>query len=188
MEKKSLNIQNIFLDLDNTLVSVEPLKDIRDPDKFQERAIKFDCNHMEHYYLACGRPYLQSFLDWIFQKYKVHIWTAASKDYALFIVDNFILSKDRNNRKVQMILYDKHCRQSKKLYKNPKKLDMLWTTWKLPGYNKHNTILIDDLEEVYEAQPNNCLLAREFNFMDDRSEHDKDLLRLKDKLRKLSNA
>ena len=40
----------------------------------------------DYYYVVFERPYLQSFLDYIFDKFNVYVWTAASKDYALYII------------------------------------------------------------------------------------------------------
>ncbi|GHV49421.1 hypothetical protein AGMMS49579_01000 [Spirochaetia bacterium] len=171
---------NIFLDLDNTLVSVEPLNEVKDLTKFKERASKFNYKNIDNYYLACGRPFLQQFLEYLSKNHKIHIWTAASKDYALFIVAKFIYPK-----KVKMILYDKHCKQSIRKYKTRKQLDMLWDVWKLPEYNINNTILIDDLKDVALTQPNNVLLTKEFNFLEENSEKDKDLLRLINKIKNI---
>ncbi|CCV02410.1 Haloacid dehalogenase-like hydrolases [Armadillidium vulgare iridescent virus] len=173
--------KNIFLDLDNTLISAEPLEDIQDPIKFQERASKFDFKVMEDLYLICARPKLQPFLDFLFKNFNVNVWTAASKDYALFIIDEFILKKD-TTRKINFILFDHHCRVSKKIYKKSKKLEMLWESHKLTEFDRRNTFIIDDLEEVYESQPKNCFPVKPFFFLDRDGEFDQELLKLKSKL------
>ncbi len=55
------------MDLDNTLICAEPFEDITDLGRFKERASHFDFKNMEDYYLICGRPYLQPFLDYLFK-------------------------------------------------------------------------------------------------------------------------
>jgi TFIIF-interacting CTD phosphatase-like protein len=177
-------MKNIFLDLDNTLICAEPFEDIKDPGKFKERASRFDFKNMEDYYLICARPYLQPFLDYLFKHFKVHVWTAASKGYASFIIEEFILKKDPS-RKINLILFDHHCRVSKRVFKKEKaskKLEMLWTIWKQQEFDKDNTFIIDDLEEVKESQKKNCISVKPFFFMENDSEYDQELMRLKDVL------
>lgn len=175
-------MKNIFLDLDNTIICAEPFEDITDPMKFKERASHFDFKNMEDYYLICARPFLQSFLDYLFTHFKVHIWTAASKGYASFIVEEFILKKNPS-RKINLILFDRHCRVCKRTYKqesHSKKLEILWDIWKQPEFDKDNTFIIDDLKEVKDCQINNCINVKPFEFLRDDSEYDKELIKIKD--------
>ncbi len=74
------------------------------------------------------RKALSSNLFWTicFKNFNVHIWTAASKGYASFIIEEFILKKDPS-RKINLVLFDHHCRVSKRVYKKEKaskKLEM----------------------------------------------------------------
>lgn len=172
-------MKNIFLDLDNTLISSEYINDVKDNNltKVIKRASKFDSKNMDNYYLICARPYLQPFLDFLFKNFKVHIWTAASKDYASFIINEFILKKDPR-RKIFLVLYDYHCRVSQRMFRTPKKLEVLWEKWKLYEYNKENTIIIDDLRQVCESQPNNCISILPFEFMKKGSENDTNLKKI----------
>jgi hypothetical protein len=42
---------------------------------------------------------------------------------------------------------------------------MLWDVYGLKGYNEKNTFILDDnLEEVYQCQTNNCIVAPPFEF------------------------
>jgi hypothetical protein len=43
-------------------------------------------------YKIFERPHLQKFLNWLFENFTVSVWTAASKTYALFIIEKFILA------------------------------------------------------------------------------------------------
>ena len=137
---------------------------------------------MEGYYIIFERPHLQEFLDFIFENYDVSIWTAATKDYALFIIDKIILTKP--NRKLDYIFFSYHCNISKKIKKSSKDLSMLWDIYKIVGYNKNNTIILDDYDEVYISQKDNCIIAKQFKFINDNSEKDDFLKKLKRKLKR----
>ena len=69
--------------------------------------------------------------------------------------------------------------------KGLKKLDMIWDIFKIKGFNKNNTFIIDDLPEVNKIQPCNCIAIKEFEFDDERSEKDSELLSIKERLQKL---
>jgi hypothetical protein len=53
---------------------------------------------MENYYIIFERPGLQQFLTFLFKNFNVSIWTAASKDYALFIIDKIIIAGNKNRK------------------------------------------------------------------------------------------
>lgn len=172
------NKLNIILDLDNTLLSAIPSEEFPWEDKeIEEKAVKFDIHNMEHYYIIFERPHLQKFLDFIFDNFNVTIWSAASKNYVLFIVKNIILKK--KNRHLKNILFSYHCSKSKKMYKGGvKKLKMLWEIFDLTDYREDNTFIIDDLDNVKKIQPCNCYHIEEFEFFNKDSEKDKELLKL----------
>ena len=83
--------KNILLDLDQTLISAEASEDF-DIDKHKERSKLFSWKDMDGYYIVFERPHLSEFLDYIFENFNVSVWTAASKDYALFIIEHIILA------------------------------------------------------------------------------------------------
>lgn len=178
--------QKVVLDLDNTLICSEAINDDYDPTdkKFINKAKRFDKIEMDDYYMVFYRPYLQEFLTFLFDNFIVSIWTAASKDYALFIVEKIILA-DYKNRKIDWIFFSYHCDISKTIKKGTKDLSIMWDVYKLPGYYKYNTIIIDDYSEVYDTQPNNCFLIEPFEFKHKKSHEDNHLLTLKDGLAKL---
>jgi TFIIF-interacting CTD phosphatase-like protein len=171
---------NIILDLDQTLISGECMKS-HNPEKYEKSKL-IPHKQMENLYVIYERPYLQVFLDYLFQNFNVTVWTAASKDYGLFIIKEIIL---RGNRKLDYFFHSKHCDVSDKKNGSCKDLNMLFTTWKIPGYDKTNTMIIDDLKEVYKAQPNNCIPVSPFEFTKDNSENDTELLNVMKKLNKL---
>lgn len=168
---------NFILDLDETLISAEATEDY-DQKKYDKKAKKFKFHTMEDYYIVFERPHLQEFLDFLFSNFNVSIWTAASKDYALFIIEQIIL-KNHPERKIDYIFFSYHCNASKKVKNGTKDLSILWDIYKIDGFNKNNTVIFDDYNEVYKTQTNNCIIAKPFKFLNDNSENDvflKDLI------------
>lgn len=168
---------NVILDLDNTLISAEALTDFPFTEQgMREKALKFPIHDMDGYYIVFERPHLQSFLDHLFKNYNVSIWTAATKDYALFIIKHIILKKP--NRNLQFIMFSYHCDISKKLFKNSKDLRLIWNIFKLPGFTSDNSLIIDDLREVYDTQPQNAIHIKAFEILESDSETDDQLMEI----------
>lgn len=184
---------NLILDLDQTLISGEATEDL-DFEKYKYKSKKFTSHNMDGYYIIYSRPHLQKFLDYVFENFNVTIWTAASKDYALFIIDKIILN-NKPERKLDFIFFSYHCDLSKKIKKYSKALCMLWDIHKLSGYSEKNTVIIDDyVEDVHECQPNNCIIAPPFEFTKAGSEKDiflKDIIpeleKMKERINKKSD-
>jgi hypothetical protein len=177
---------NLILDLDQTLISAEADEEY-DFKTYKNKAKKFDFQDMDGYYIVFERPGLQEFLDFIFENFNVSIWTAASKDYALFIIDKIII-KDKPERKLDWIFFSYHCKISQKIKNSSKDLTLLWDEYNIPGYNKDNTIILDDYEEdVFNTQKDMCVLATPFYFLDKNSENDDFLFKLKNDLEKYVN-
>jgi TFIIF-interacting CTD phosphatase-like protein len=176
---------NIILDLDQTVISAESSEDF-DFKKHNKKAKLFEFYNMENDYIVFERPGLQKFLDYIFERFNVSIWTAASKHYATSIIDNVILKKP--NRKLQWVFFSYHCDISSKEKKRTKDLSILWEIYKIPGFNKDNTIILDDYDEVYKTQKENCILAIPFEFLDSNSTKDKFLKKLKKELKNIKEG
>jgi NLI interacting factor-like phosphatase len=181
-EKKA----NILLDLDHTLISAEATEEY-DISKNKEKAKKFTFHDMDGYYIVFERPGLQKFLDYLFDNFNVSVWTAASKDYALFVIEKIVLA-GKENRHIDYVFFSYHCDISKNKKKTSKNLKMLWEEYKLPGYNENNTLILDDYkEDVYDPQKENCILAKPFEFTKiNTPDDDTFLLDLIEKLKKMS--
>ena len=184
--------KNIILDLDETLIfGLSPKDDYYDIKKDEKKLFeKFKYKNMDGYYYIFYRPGLHKFLDYLFANFNVSVWTAASKDYALFIIDKIILQNDEvknngNERKLDYIFFSYHCDLSKKLKNGIKDLSILWDVYKLPNYNKNNTLIVDDNPEVHET--GFCIPIKEFVAIKDDSENDKELSKIKKKLEKFKN-
>ena len=174
---------NVILDLDQTVISAEADEDY-DFKKYKNKAKEFDFKDMDGMYLVFERPDLQHFLDFLFENFNVSVWTAASKDYALFIIEKILLCKP--GRKLDYIFFSYHCDVSDKIKKGTKDLSMLWDVYKLEGYNKNNTVIVDDYDEVYNTQPDNCIIAPPFEFTKEGSENDRFLKKLIPKLKRMN--
>lgn len=177
---------NILLDLDQTLISGEPTEQY-DFKKNKEKAKKFVFHDMEDMYIIFERPGLQEFLTFLFDNFNVSVWTAASKDYALFIVDKIIL-QGNSNRKLDYVFFEYHCKISEKLKDQLKGLSLLWDIFKLSNYNSKNTLIIDDNDEVYNPQKKSCIIAPPFEFNDKDSDKDSFLVNLTKELRDFTKA
>ena len=164
------NVKNIILDLDQTLISGECTDDY-DISEYKKKMKKFEYGDMEGFYIIFERPGLQEFLDFLFENFNVSVWTAASKDYALFIIDNMLL-KNKPERKLDYIFFSYHCDISEELKGGSKNLEMLSDVYNLPGYTKDNTVIIDDNSEVIDTQPDHVIVALPFYFLDENSEND----------------
>lgn len=163
---------NIILDLDNTLIS--SLSPSEEKKSHRKKINKFTWENMDGSYKVFQRPDLQEFLDYLFNHFKVSVWTAASKSYALFIIDKFILTKP--DRTLEYIFFSHHCRESKRKANTQKKLDLLWDHYNLPEFTKTNTYIIDDHPEVHSNQPDRCIQVVPFEFRNRKSFQDKELL------------
>jgi TFIIF-interacting CTD phosphatase-like protein len=155
---------HILCDLDSTLInSLSIDSELKHVDqKFQD---KFKYYDMKKYYRIFERPYLQLFLDYLFENFNVSIFTAADKDYALFISENIIL-QNKPERKLEYFFYGIHSTYSENFYKSPKDLRLLWDIFKLKEFTKCSTIIIDDLIDVYDANKDNTIVAVKFDILD----------------------
>jgi len=173
-------MNNILLDLDQTLIAALSPEEL-DEKKHSKKMEKFKYYNMDGEYTIFERPYLQEFLDYLFDKknnFNVSVWTAASKDYALFIIDNIILKKDKPERKLDFIFFSYHCSWSKHKKSGTKDLSMLWDIYKIRGYSGDNTFIIDDYDEVKSTQPDNCIEIEPFEFHEKGSYNDDYLMKV----------
>lgn len=149
---------NLILDLDETIIhSLSPEeKDSltkNQLDEYNKIRERYKHSMGEGDYTVIERPDLQKFLDFAFENFNVCVWTAASKEYALFIIDEIILA-DKPERHLDLVLFSTHCGYAKKKYKGMKNLKMVYDVC---GYDMDKTVILDDHPEVYSTQPTNCV-------------------------------
>jgi TFIIF-interacting CTD phosphatase-like protein len=166
---------NIVLDLDNTLISSLTKEEYEK--RKTNKNVKFIpiCDGM---YYTIARPYLDEFLTFIFKHFQVSVWTAATKDYAIEILKNFII-KGKKERKLKSFLYDYHCEDSiENVNPNtPKDLRYLYLS-KNKKFNPNNTIIIDDHKDVIKNNKNNVVDSKYFDANKKNPLQDKFLLNL----------
>jgi TFIIF-interacting CTD phosphatase-like protein len=158
----SLKKINIVLDLDNTLISAIDEKEskyMKSNGSLYVAMRNYAWKKMDDEYIVFARPHLQDFLSWLFANFNVSVWTAASKLYATFIIDNFILAGHKN-RKLDFILFSHHCKKSLKMHNHQKKLSMMCVS---TSYDVNNTYIIDDHKDVHSAQPDKCFKIKQFD-------------------------
>lgn len=148
---KTAKLTNVILDLDSTVInSLRPWE--KQPKGLIGHHMKDgpDGKTGETEYIVYERPHLQEFLDYLFANFKVAVWTAASVDYAAFIIEEILLQK-KPGRRLEFFFFDYHgglCNSSGA--ESPKDLQLVWNTF--PSFTKNNTIIIDDYEAVYIPQ------------------------------------
>ncbi len=172
---------NFLLDLDSTLISAKKERELKNITQKQRNVFKIhkmqDSNGKVNY-IVFERPGLQNFLTYIFKTFNVSVWTAASKDYAMFIIDSIVLAGDKN-RKLDYVFFSFHCDISSEKSKNActKDVTILWNLYKMKGYTALNTLILDDyIEDVYAKQKNNCIIAPVFDIVDNYNPKDKFLI------------
>ncbi len=176
---------NVILDLDNTIINA---LDDSDRKKLSgDFSSKFKYRDMIPFFRIYARPHLDKFLDYLFANYNVSIMTAAEKDYALFIIENFILTKPE--RKLNFIFFRYQVELSREIYGGVKDLRVIWELFQVSGFTKQNTVIIDDLDMVYETNPHNTLRIKGFFIVDEDTEkinydmaEDDELLKIMSKL------
>lgn len=168
IKERKNNKLHIFLDLDSTIINsltpdeivlcenngFHPLKHL----KFHKYYYK---NKLEFYIFE--RPFLDSFLDHIFENYIVSVFTAAQEDYAKFIVDNIIENKP--NRRLKYFFYSYHSDITYNYLRGLKDLNILWNIYGISDVKPCNTIILDDNIEVFETNKLNCIRVPEFSLI-----------------------
>lgn len=173
---------NVVLDLDNTLIYSSSVNNLS---KIQGKFFYTIYDDL----VIIARPKLFEFLEWLFSNFNVSVFTYADKDYALFIIENFILrDKQRRklNRKLDFIFYRYHVEMGRRLYNGRiKDLRLLWGAFDMFGFNSKNTVIIDDNEDVIRSNPNNSIYIKPFDSYDER---DTELLQVKNILKNIQDV
>jgi hypothetical protein len=188
-----MNKPNIILDLDNTIISSLTPSEFK---KYKHNCAGMRYTKMKKYFNIFHRPYLQEFLDFIFEHFNVCVWTAGTKDYCLFIVKNIILnhqpyengepSNTNIKRNLKLILHAENCDQSEFMYQTPSPKDLRYI-YQFPEFSSKDTFIVDDLDQVRQVNPNNVLPAKYFDAKNSNCVKDKYLLNAIPTLQKILN-
>ncbi len=129
------------------------------------REDKYDWIDMGDSYRIFQRPNLQRFLSFVFKHFRVSVWTAASKEYAIFIIENILL-RGYVDRRIDYVFFSHHCRTKlkscRKKVNNYKNLLLLNSEFGL-AYDLNKTFILDDNANVYKIQPSNCIHVKSFD-------------------------
>ena len=179
----------VILDLDQTIISSEASlelssEDRRELDKyFTSYGMMDEDNRKAEIYRVYQRPYLQEFFDFIndnSDKFKLAVWTAASRKYATSIINEYYYIKP-DRKDLAFIFFDEHCDISETHLGGHKDLRLVWDIYH--HANSGNTVIIDDNEIVYGPQPGNSIRAPAFFARDvSKSKNDDFLATLPQKL------
>ena len=147
----------VVLDIDNTIMTSYQAHqiDLNILKKYNLSYVKID----DTYYVE--RPHIQTLLDFVFKYFNVIFWTAATRSYAITVLEHIVLKKPGRN--IELLLSRDTCNYSYRKYKNMKQLKILWDELKLNHLNEHNTILIDDLYNNCSNQQKNCVWIPPFD-------------------------
>jgi hypothetical protein len=176
---------NIFLDLDSTCIYS---LDYNTTELSYINSLKshgLTVKNMENMFWVVERPGLQPFLDFLFSNFNVSVWTAATKDYALWIIDEYI-APPNSDRQLEFILWSEHCElcQDKYQAETSKDLSVFWRIFGLDdNFSVKNTLILDDnCVRVWDRQECNCLLIKGFEADEPNCWQDNELPRTRDHL------
>lgn len=177
---------NIYLDLDETLIHSIPFNDYDELDSTRREKLQntFDYNDMEDEFRVFSRPGLYDFLFFLSNnsdKFTINVWTAATRDYADFIIMNILQKKFAVP--IRYRLHRSHVNWSQNNMSSPKDLRTLWKKYMIKGHCECNTVIIDDLKDVVKS--NNYYSIRINPFVADPTKTDKELYRIREELKEL---
>jgi TFIIF-interacting CTD phosphatase-like protein len=159
---------NVVLDLDNTLLETVPNALFNTfPQGFINKFNVVDFPDIQAKVVL--RPGLRSFLDYLFDNFNVSVFTAAEKDYSKFIRDNIVAPDNSYTYNgTPKILYKaldgRHNVFSLQKYGKFKDLRIM-KDFNIPDIASCNTLLIDDLDDVQAANPNNVIRILPFKLL-----------------------
>lgn len=106
------------------------------------------------------RPFLKEFLDYLFAKHTVSLWTWSDSDYAESIARNIV----GKHGKLRLVLSDKDAEASAELHGHSKDLNYIWYENMEECFSECNRILIDDLTNntIHPSNKHNSITVRPF--------------------------
>jgi|DEB0MinimDraft_6_1074348.scaffolds.fasta_scaffold134412_2 TFIIF-interacting CTD phosphatase-like protein len=176
MKKTKLNL---ILDLDQTLLSAE------EPNSNVNSVHNLTAHYMHGMYKIFERPGLQFFLDYIFDNFNVSIWTAASKEYAVYVIEKIIIN-NRPDRKIHWVLFSYHCEISNSITGCDKDISLLWNHFNIKMFKPENTFIIDDNINIWKHQKDIVINIPGFYPLEDNHHKDRYLLLINTYLEQMS--
>ena len=188
-----VRIVYIVLDLDETILHSLHYHELNGNEHEGMYGKIMEDDDEENQYIVFARPHIMEFMDYIFKHYKVVVWTAASEDYAKWVVKNILsLSKTSEtpvHRDVQLLLSCDHCDISNEVSDGKHKdLDLLYDEFRLhessPDIFHESAIfvLFDDSSSAQKSNPgtshtlNRCVPIPPFELTEDQFDVNDDVL------------
>ena len=177
---------NIYLDLDETLLHSIPLEVFNNLDSKTKKGLKskYSYEYMDNIFIVFLRPGLYEFLAFLknnTDKFTINVWTAATKSYADYIIISIF--QKHFPIPIQYRLHRDHVKWSHHNMSSPKDLNALHNKYNLKDHCSCNTIIIDDLDKVYNADQYHSIPIKQFLASPDKS--DNELTRVKKILLKI---
>ena len=182
-------VPNVILDLDETIIHAirhEPINP-KLINSFKQHIITIGNAGNAVNIQIVERPFLQEFLDFLFENFNVGVWTAAKNDYALEVVRKIVVPPGREKSRKLMFVYsastivrsneiihsescpnhfvqaggqDRAERSQTIASKEVKDLEYIFKYTTPFNFHRCNTILIDDNAEAFKKNMNNTLLIQ----------------------------
>lgn len=177
----------LILDMDETLLHTECFRDI---DYLEEGSYDFKFplggggwSNDEHWYFTIKRPFLDEFMNYAFDNFKVAIWTAGGSDYASEAISRSGLDKN----KLEFFWARERCTMKYDFetgfrygVKNLEKVH------KSLGWDLNNVLIVDDVQKTAINNYGNLIHIKEF--CNDRSDIElKKLMNYLDKIKDSNN-
>ena len=146
INKTIINIKNIILDIDETIIHTMMTECKADH--------VFSIEKTKYYVLY--RPHLHSFINFIFTNFEtINIWTAATYDYAKNIISKLLVTMLVDKTQLPKLKFFNTRQQVSK--DGSKKLVKLFSTDYAKSLNitESNTIMIDDKQSVFNHNTGN---------------------------------
>lgn len=163
----------IVLDIDETLISSNVVKEDElstiDQSKFDFN-FTLEWKDITYYVFIKKRPFLDEFLDYITNNFKIAVFTAADREYAtkilehLGILDKLEFFKSRESLSIGFDWF--------KLFVYLKKLKSI------PDIDMKRTVMIDDTKEVANRNSKNLIHVSKFKWSNKKSDEDATLLKV----------
>lgn len=166
----SKKLKTIVLDLDATMIHSRELKNSKDDAYYGLK--KFENFYvMSNDYIVVERPGCQEFLNYVFKNFEhVIVWTAASKDYAEFIIDKCITKEE--SRELSWYFFSYHCNLSEDKYCSSKDLKLLTQYFNIDDCDDCSICILDDYSDVAKGNPGKCIIAPPFDSEEEKSYKD----------------
>jgi RNA polymerase II subunit A small phosphatase-like protein len=177
----------LILDMDETLLHTECFRDI---DYLEEGSYDFKFplggggwSNDEHWYFTIKRPFLDEFMNYAFDNFKVAIWTAGGSDYASEAISRSGIDKN----KLEFFWTRERCTMKYDFetgfrygVKNLEKVH------KSLGWDLNNVLIVDDVQKTAINNYGNLIHIKEF--CNDRSDIElKKLMNYLDKIKDSNN-